>query len=126
MLDTVFKVCSMPRNFKASGNKSMIQLLNESGYGEHKNSIAQDDIMRCLVSRSDLVEDWEVYSEDKRTSAGWYLLHEESVWTVGYARSGGGREKEHKYSSGLEACAVFIINELEQLAETARYLKASA
>jgi hypothetical protein len=116
MSDVISKVCSMPRDFKVSRNKSMIQLLKKSGYLEHKNDVVKDEVIKFLKNHSDLVEDWQIYSLDKRTSTGWYLLHEDSVWTVGYLNI-GGREKEYKFTTGFEACAVFIIYELEQLAK---------
>ena len=118
MLDVISKVCSMPRDFKNSVSKSMIQLLRESGYLGHEDVVAKDDVVKFLISHPDFIEDWEIYSLDKRTSSGWYLLHDDPAWTVGYL-NGGEREKESKFSSGFEACAVFIINELEQLAKNA-------
>jgi len=116
MSDVISKVCLIPRDFKVSGNRSMIQLLQESGYLGCKNGVVKDEVIKFLENHPDLIEDWQIYSLDKRTSTGWYLLYEDSVWTVGYLND-GGREKEHKFVSGFEACAVFIINEIKQLAK---------
>jgi hypothetical protein len=119
MSDVISTICSMPRDFKVSRKKSMIQLLKESGYLEHEHDVAKEDVMRFLISHPDLIDDWELYSLDQRTSTGWYLLHEDPVWIVGYLNS-GKREKESRVTSGFEACAVFIINDLERFAKNAR------
>ncbi len=96
----------------------MIQLLKESGYLGCKNGVEKDVVIKFLENHPDLIKEWLIYSLDKRTSIGWYLLCEDSVWTVGYLNH-GGREKEHKFISGFEACAIFIINEIKQLAKNA-------
>jgi hypothetical protein len=119
MIDVISKICLMPRDFKVSGNKSMIQLLKKSGYLGHENDVTRDNVVRFLISPPDLIEDWGIYSFDQRISTAWYLLHEDPVWIVGYLNS-GMREKESRFTSGFEACAVFIINELERLAKNAR------
>lgn len=116
--ETLLKVCSMPNAFTTSLNKSMVQLLKESGYLGHENEVTKDEIMEFLKTHPDFIESWKEYSEDKRCSSGWYLLHEDSIWTVGYFGV-GGKAKEQRYTSGFEACAVFILKELEQLAESA-------
>ncbi len=118
MPGVIFKILSMPKDFMTLGNKSMVQLLKESGYLEQKAKVTKDGIREFLSTHLDFVESWERYSQDKRSSSGWYLLREDNIWTVGYFNVG---EKEHEqtYTSGLEACAVLILNELEQLAENA-------
>jgi hypothetical protein len=118
MSEAVTKVCSMPKDLQVNGKNTMIQLFKESGYLGLEDSVTKDEIMNFLITHPDLIAAWEIYSSNKRTTKGWYLLHEESEWTVGYFNL-GRKEKEQKFISGVEACAVFIINELEQLAETA-------
>ncbi|MRR29366.1 hypothetical protein EG834_03310 [bacterium] len=123
MMDVISNICLMPTDFRTNGKKSMIQLLKESGYLGHENAITKDDIKRFLTDHPDLIESWETYSSDKRVSEGWYLLHEESVWIVGYetaiTKPGGREKKRYSFSSASEACAVFIVNELRQMADNA-------
>ncbi len=117
MSDLVSRICSLPRDFSISRNKSIIQLLKEAGYFGHEDSVTKDNIMEFLVSNPGLIEDWETYSLNKRTSTGWYLLHNKLYWTVGFFNV-GGKEKEEHFSSGLAACAIFIVNELAELAKS--------
>ncbi len=114
MSDVISKICSLPRDFNSNHDKSILQILKESGYIGHEDSIAKDDIKGYLISHPDLIEDWEIYSLNKRTSTGWYLVHGDSSWTVGFLNI-GGREKEEHFSSEFEACAIFIINELTEI-----------
>jgi hypothetical protein len=118
MAGFISTICSMPNDFIASGNKSMIQLLMESGYKNYKKNIAKDEIQNFLETHPALIDSWEMYSLDKRCSSGWYLLHENGEWKVGYHKI-GGKEHEQRFQSGFEACAVFILKELEQLAKNA-------
>ena len=115
MAGFISKICSMANDFKTSGNKSMIQLLKESGYKDHEKHIARHEIQKFLEIHPALIDSWEGYSLDKRCSSGWYLVHENSEWIVGYYKS-GGKENEQTFQSGFEACAVFILNELERIA----------
>jgi hypothetical protein len=108
----------MPKDFISLGNKSMVRLLAESGFLEQRAKVRKDEIIEFLRTHPDFIESWEGYSQDKRSSSGWYLLHEDKIWTVGYF-SVGGKKKEQRYTSGFEACAVFILYELDQLAESA-------
>jgi hypothetical protein len=114
----ISNICSMPNNFITSGNKSMIQLLNESGYKDYKKDITKDEIQAFLETHPALIDSWEMHSLDKRCSSGWYLLHEYSEWKVGYYKI-GDKENEQCFQSGFEACAVFILKEIELLAENA-------
>ena len=119
MTDVISQICLMPKDFKINGTKSMIQLLKESGYFGLESSITKDRIIKFLLSHPNLVKDWEIYSSDRR-SEGWYLLHEESIWFVGYSGaqlSSYGRDKKYQFISAIEACAFFIIKEVEHLAE---------
>ena len=116
MSDALSKVCSMPNDFMTSANKSMVQLLKDSGYMWHKDEVTQDEIIKFLKAHPDHTESWEGYSADKRSSTGWYLLREGNIWTVGYFNI-GGKEREQRFNSSFEACAVFILNELEELAK---------
>lgn len=118
MIDVIAKVCSMPLDFNKSGNKSMVQILRESGYLENVDSVTYDMIKQHLEANPDLIETWENYSADKRTSEGWYFLRENSTWIVGFYRP-GGRSEELSYSSAPEACASFILKEIRQIGKNA-------
>ena len=118
MIDIVFKICSMPQDFKAAGNKSMVQLLKESGYQRSKGLVTKDEIIRTLRANRGFIKDWEMYSDDKRTGRGWYFMHDGPHWVVGYF-NGHSKEKERRFACGEEASSVLITHEIEELSRFA-------
>jgi hypothetical protein len=118
MMEIISEVCSIARNIKKYQNKSVIQLLKESSYFDNSSSIATDDIKQYLVDHPDYINDWIIYSSGKRSSKGWYFLQERSDWIVGYLEettNGFARIREEKFNSSFEACAAFIIKEINDL-----------
>jgi hypothetical protein len=120
MSDFVFAICSMPRNFHVTHNKSMVQLLKESGYYGLEELLTKDRIIKTLNTCPYLVNDWLVYSADKRVQSGWYFSHSGSQWTIG-CLGGNGSEEEQVFDSADEACAAFIFIEVHLLAEYSHY-----
>ena len=117
MFDIISKVCSIPRDFHFYQNKSITQLLQESGYLEQPEAVTKERLIEHLTANPDLLIDWENYSSDKRYSPAWYFKQENSEWIVGYFDQ--RREREQVFSSGFEACAEFILYELKEFAKRA-------
>ena len=118
MSDVISNICSIARDMKMYRNKSMIQLFKESGYLEYTSSIITEEIKQYLADHPDYINDWIIYSSDKRTSEGWYFLQEGSDWIVGYLQETLNdyvRIREEKFNSSFEACAIFIIKEINNL-----------
>ena len=116
MKDVISNICSMARNFYKDGSKSIIQLFQESGYLDLTEHVTNEKLMEYLATHPDLVHDWEIYSSGKRYSPAWYFMQFESDWVVGYS-STPSQERKQVYSSGVEACAEFILHELWELTE---------
>ena len=93
----------------------MSQLLVESGYCAHPESVTSDAIQTVLRSSIHFIQDWLDYSADKRTSTGWYftegLANGERTYFVGYYP---GADKM-QYTKIEEACASFILHEINQI-----------
>ena len=119
MSNVVSKICSMPGDFHLLGNKSMIQLLIESGYLNEIQLVTKETILTCLAENPDLILDWENYSADKRVSEGWYFLKSDLDWIVGYAGN-SSLEQRLIFSSEFEACAEFILREVSGIAKHAK------
>jgi hypothetical protein len=53
---------------------SLGEALRRVHYGDRRANFGPADLRPLLVAHPDLSEAWLAYSEDKRTSGGWYLL----------------------------------------------------
>ena len=83
MTDILSKVCSIPRDFKTSGNKSVAQLLKESCYLGNSMVLKQEMLIEFLDRNPKFIEDWAAYSIDKRTRGGWYFITNDNQSVVG-------------------------------------------
>lgn len=106
----------IPRKHYVLGNISMYSLLVSSGYLECAENISEGDILRGLELHPEYIQDWRVYSEDKRTT-GWYLMEPtEGRFGVGFIPSTGNiRVEPLMYSDEVRACAAFIKLEVEYM-----------
>ncbi len=105
-------ICAIPRRF-CHEEKSMRDLVAESGYYRVETILALELLHSHLNAEPSLIEDWERWSQDKRTSGGWYLTRSVGGLTVG---SLDGRfEPTRFYASAMEACAEFIVRELKSV-----------
>jgi len=112
------RIIYLPEEFKRIQNTSIYNLLKESGYFELYNEINEINIIKEIVSNPQCVKQWLNWSEDKRSSSGWYFKqNEEGKYIVGYFPSQQGF-KVKEYSDIKEACAAFIKLELENIRNT--------
>ena len=63
--------------------------------------------MTYLKDDPTIIEEWILYSEDKRTDGGWYLLRD---GTIGQVRRRG---EEIRFPSLEQAVAAYIVRELD-------------
>jgi len=114
--EIVASVILIPRKHYAFGNVSMYSLLASSGYLEFPEDISEEDILQGLQLHPECIQDWRVYSEDKRTT-GWYLMEpREGRFGVGFIPSTGDIGVDPlMYSDEARACAAFIILEIKYM-----------
>jgi hypothetical protein len=110
--DQVDAICRIPQTL---GRRSLAELVVETGYRELRPTLNGQDLADHLARHPGLVLDWLRYSEDKRTSGGWYLLHPSAEWVVGRL-TGPEHGRELRFRAGPEACAEFILRELDSVA----------
>ena len=104
----------LPKRF-SEGNTSMYSLLKESGYFELHNQISEVDILEVLNENLECIDQWLNLSEDKRSSSGWYFKQNDNgKFVVGYYPSDGNFQL-YEYNDELEACAVFIKQEIDDI-----------
>ena len=104
------RICDIPAEFRRSG-RSLREVVQTSGYAEVRGHFAARELAEHLRARPAVVEQWVAYSEDKRTSAGWYLRPPNSIGRI--TREPPMHEVKHVDLAA--ACAAFIIAELDQI-----------
>ena len=110
--DALDAICRIPQSL---ADHSLRDLVAETGYRELRPALSQHLVAGYLAGHTKLVLDWLHYSEHKRTPGGWYLMRTPPGWVVG--RLGGSeQERELRFGSGTEACAEFILRELDGVA----------
>jgi hypothetical protein len=113
--DTLDGLINLPREFNSVGNKSIYDLLKETGYFEIHDKISVESIRNKLAQSPKCIEDWIRYSEDKRSRSGWYFKQEDKQrYVVGFL-NGKGNNAHNEYSDRLEACAIFIKQEIDKI-----------
>ncbi len=112
----VDKICQIPRQLKELQNISVYDLLKNSGYFESPESITIEFIEYYLSNSKNLINDWFVYSSDKRCSTGWYFCEnsEKSRYTVGFLNNGKAEQEKH-FENLTKACASFIQKEINDM-----------
>jgi hypothetical protein len=110
--DRLDPICRIPESLP---RRSLRDLVAETGYRELRRTLSRQDVADHLAAHPGLVLEWLRYSEDKRNSGGWYLLHPSTGWVVGRL-SGPDDERELRFATGPDACAEFILRELDSVA----------
>ena len=107
-------VIQIPRTFGNLGNVSIFSLLKGTGYFEMHDQVSEAEIHEALIRQPECVDDWMLYSDDKRSSEGWYLKQGNgSSYTVGFYTGKASDNRQIQYSDRLDACAAFIKHEIE-------------
>lgn len=114
--DSIEKIMHLSYDYRTRRNVSPLTLLKESGYVELHRQINEEEIAAMLNLHPHLVNEWLVWSENKRTG--------ERVWTFSKFEDGGylvGYSTQSKESEEInttdefKACAAFIKREAEAL-----------
>src|SRR4030095_6744733 len=91
--ETILKLVHLPRRFIDLGNVSFYALLEETSYFTVHDKVSEADIREALLRHPECVDEWILYSEDKRSSEGWYLKqNDKGGYVVGFVDS-QGRDK---------------------------------
>ena len=114
--DMLEQIATLPRRFHSLGDVSILSLVKASGYFGPHDQVSEADIRAALARCPECIREWLQYSEDKRTSSGWYLTHnDEGFYEVGYITEHAERQQRLVYSNCTDACAAFIKHELENI-----------
>lgn len=114
-MDTTSAICSLPSRFSCD-NVSAAQLVLESGLVEDPEALTRAAVVSFLAAHPDVMKGWLLWSQNKRTSSGWYLSSEETGFTVGFFPGG----PKTLYRNMIDACSEFILLEAESIAVNLR------
>ena len=110
---TVEDVCRLAWDYQAMRTMSARELIARSGYRDRWSSITVALLADTLGEHPDWVDAWIQWSADKRVSSGWYITPcGQSAFDVGYHPT----KPPIRYSDRTQACAVFVRNELAEIA----------
>jgi hypothetical protein len=109
------EIISLPRNFYQRGDVSMYGLLEESGYFKTYDQIQPSDIEKVLQTHQEDILEWVNWSENKRAQSGWFFkMTEAGKYKIAYASENKGTQV-NEYADMIQACAVFIKMEIEDI-----------
>ena len=107
------KICNLPTDFEIS-NKSSITLLIESNFVEFSNSISKQDIKDYLLIHKNLIDNWKIWSENKRT-LGYYLLINSDKNLIESLDIDGNKYFSKSFITAVDACTEFILREISEI-----------
>ena len=115
MKEIIKNICQLPVSLKKL-NKSIYALLKDSCYYDSPDLVTESLIKNYLINNQEVINEWLIYSSDKRTSSGWYFEENDkhNKYIVGYLSS-GNRCNETVFSNIVDACTMFILREIEDI-----------
>jgi len=103
-------ICRLPVEFKANNGSSIFSLAQQSGFIINQRLITQEDIKSYLAINLSLIENWMLYSVDKRSS-GYFLKSKH----IGAIDENGNIVFSKAFESDLDACSEFILREFKSI-----------
>jgi hypothetical protein len=107
------KICTLPVDFEVS-NKTSVDLLLKSKYKEFSKDVSQKEIKNYLLLHRNLIDDWKIWSESKRT-LGYYLLINSDKYFIGSIDQNGNKNFSKSFITAEDACAEFILKEVSSI-----------
>lgn len=86
---------------------SLKEALSKPHYCELRPNFDSEDLVPLIQKQRKLIEEWWSYSEDKRTSGGWYLTR------GGEVGRNDNCEERMQYGSPGQAVANYVVRELD-------------
>jgi len=86
---------------------SLREALARIRYNDLRPTFGASDLVPILQKQPSTVEQWILYSEDKRTSGGWYLMESGEIGQITAPR------KQFDFASIEEAVANYVVRELD-------------
>jgi len=116
-VDIATQIVAIPRKSHMM-DMSPFGLLKATGYFKLHDQISKQDIRAALLCCPECVREWMQYSEDQRSSSGWYFtLNDEGLYETGHfdIKSVPNDTNRVQYENAVDACAAFIKHEIESI-----------
>jgi hypothetical protein len=111
----VERLCRLPADFY-SGSKSMLQLIAESGIDASPEALTVTTVLAYIADHPDLINQWLLWSANKRVSSGWYFLRQSTGYVVGFRPKG----EVLSFAQAAPACAEFVVREVKAMMALSR------
>ncbi len=110
--NTVELICRLPVDYHSVGTKSLLHLIDESGYTNDSAAVTESSISSLLRDQPEWCDAWIGYSQDRRTSSGWTIQERNGNFVVQYYPNGSN---VLTFTDKPTACAAFVMRELASL-----------
>jgi hypothetical protein len=119
--DQIAEICRFAQDSSSRGaGLSIRDLIQRCQYRDLRDHLTEEQLRQHVAAHPELIDQWSMYSGDKRTSGGWYFLREGGDWVVGRLDGATKRSDENRYAFPEVACAAYIIKELDFWASLSR------
>jgi hypothetical protein len=86
---------------------SLSRALSRVNYVEARKQFTSQDLVPLIQKHQEFIDQWLMYSEDKRTSGGWYVTKAGEVGQV------DDRNSIMRFATIAEAVAEYVVQELD-------------
>jgi hypothetical protein len=86
---------------------SLAEALEQTSYKSFRKTFSKSDLMTIIKEHPEITSEWLAYSEDKRTSGGWYILDKPEIGQV------DNPESIKHFNSIEEAVSEYVVRELD-------------
>jgi hypothetical protein len=86
---------------------SLSQALSRVNYVEARKQFTSEDLLPLIQTHHEFIDQWLMYSEDKRTSGGWYVTE------AGEVGQADDPNSIMRFATIAEAVAEYVVRELD-------------
>jgi hypothetical protein len=109
---TPLECCQIGATYGATNERNLKAL--ESAARIHAETPFESGLLeRVLRQHPEMINGWLRWVEDKRWSPAWYFTADDDHYVVGYFSTDKSECKSEIFEDRYQACAAFIIHELE-------------
>ncbi len=94
--DSVQMQCHVATRYSQTGYRDLSKIVDASGYHFKKKRIGKKEFETELREHPGYIEDWLLWSADKRWTPAWYSTERDGRYTVGYYSKDASERKLNK------------------------------